>query len=249
MALNYNICKECKECIKNHIDKKGTFGVKCIPIPEELMLEDPIYPLEKMLGKDVYDLLEEKEKIEIQFSKNKLLWAKEMLGWSTYNAERKFDQFYQKLMLTCTAKLRTMRLGRRMGKSEVVIVEAIQYAETNPGKTVLIIGPFQNLIDELFDRIAKLLDSQASALSSGYDRKRQPNVIRLPNGSQIKGFTTGMNGDSIRGQSGDRIYFDEASYIPPTAFRSVLALLMDNPNVSITATSTPSAVETKFKDW
>lgn len=249
MALNYKICKECKECIKRHIHKKGEFKVKCVPLPEELLQEDPIYPLEKILGQEVYDSLTDKEKVDVQLAKNKLLWAKVMLNWSTYNEERKFDQTYQKLMLCCTAKLKTMRLGRRMGKSEVVVVDSIQYAETNPGKTVLIIGPFQNLIDELFDRIAKLLDSNNSALTGGYERKRQPNVIRLPNGSQIKGFTTGLNGDSIRGQSGDRIYFDEASYIPATAFRSVLALLMDNPNVSITATSTPSAIETKFKDW
>lgn len=250
MAIKYEICNECKECIKNHINKKGEFKVKCTPLPKELMdSENPIYPLEKMLGKEIFDSLDESDKIDIQLSKNKLMWAKEMLNWGTYNAERKFDQFYQRLMLSCTAKLKTMRLGRRMGKSEVVIVDALQYAITNPGKTVLIIGPFQNLIDEIFDRLAKMLDSPMSAFGSGYERKRQPNVIRLPNGSQIKGFTTGMNGDSIRGQSGDRIYFDEASYIPSTAFRSVLALLMDNPNVCITATSTPSAIETKFKDW
>lgn len=133
--------------------------------------------------------------------------------------------------------------------TEVVTVDSLHYAQNNPGKTVMIIGPFQNLIDEIFDRIASLLDSEQSAFSEGYDRKRQPNVIRLPNGSQIKGFTTGLNGDSIRGQSADRIYFDEAAYIPPTAFRSVMALLMDNPSVSITATSTPSALQTNFKKW
>lgn len=133
--------------------------------------------------------------------------------------------------------------------TEVVTVDALHFAQTNPGKTIMIIGPFQNLIDEIFDRIAALLDSDESAFTGGYERKRQPNVVRLPNGSQIKGFTTGLNGDSIRGQSADRIYFDEAAYIPPTAFRSVLALLMDNPSVSITATSTPSALQTNFKKW
>ncbi|MGL5963871.1 MAG: hypothetical protein ACRCZ2_05680, partial [Fusobacteriaceae bacterium] len=330
--------------------------------------------------------LEPADKVSIQLKMNKMLWAKEYLNWSVYNEERDFDQFYQREMLNCNAKLRVMRLGRRMGKcvdantlvntnkgkikvselnhkyklltydwrngkteytkkwskknngnvicymietangkrntvshnhpyliktnigddwveakklkvgdiayeiidgeiteskiafvkqvgrletfsitvypyntlilddiithnTEVVTVDALHFTQTNPGKTVMIVGPFQNLIDEIFDRIAALLDSEQSAFTGGYERKRQPNVIRLPNGSQIKGFTTGLNGDSIRGQSADRIYFDEAAYIPPTAFRSVLALLMDNPRVSITATSTPSALQTNFKKW
>lgn len=250
MPLNYEICDMCKKCIRDHIKLKKEFKVNCTPVPKELMDPDnPIYPLEKIIGLEEYNSLSYDFKTEIQLKKNKLLWAKKFLGWSTYNAERKYDQFYQREMLNCNAKLRTMRLGRRMGKTEVVTVDALHYAQTNPGKTVMIIGPFQNLIDEIFDRIAALLDSETSAFTEGYERKRQPNVIRLPNGSQIKGFTTGLNGDSIRGQSADRIYFDEAAYIPPTAFRSVMALLMDNPNVSITATSTPSAVQTNFKKW
>lgn len=250
MSLRYEISDMCKKCIKDHIKLKKEFKVSCKPVPAELMdSTNPRYPTEKIIGIENYNALNPDEKADIQLKMNKLLWAKEFLGWSTYNADREYDQFYQREMLNCNAKLRTMRLGRRMGKTEVVTVDSMHFAQTNPGKTVMIIGPFQNLIDEIFDRIAALLDSEQSAFTGGYERKRQPNVIRLPNGSQIKGFTTGLNGDSIRGQSADRIYFDEAAYIPPTAFRSVMALLMDNPKVSITATSTPSALQTKFKQW
>ncbi|MGL5315216.1 MAG: terminase large subunit domain-containing protein [Paraclostridium sp.] len=250
MALPYEVADMCRKCITSHIAKKGEFKVSCKPLPKSL--EDPnnpFYPFDKVMGVEAYNALEPEDKISMQLKVNKLLWAKEYLNWSVYNSERDFDQYYQREMLNCNAKLRTMRLGRRMGKTEVVTVDALHFAQNNPGKTVMIIGPFQNLIDEIFDRLAALLDSDESAFTGGYERKRQPNVIRLPNGSQIKGFTTGLNGDSIRGQSADRIYFDEAAYIPPTAFRAVLALLMDNPNVSITATSTPSALQTNFKKW
>ncbi|MGL5718664.1 MAG: terminase large subunit domain-containing protein [Paraclostridium sp.] len=387
MALPYEIADMCKECIKNHVSKKGEFKVSCKPIPKELNdPENPYYPIEKIIGLEKYNQLDSYDKTAIQLKMNKTLWAKEYLNWSTYNSERNFDQYYQREMLNCNAKLRVMRLGRRMGKcvdantlvntnkgkikvselnhkyklltydykngkteytkkwsksnngnvicymvetatgkkntvshnhpyliktsvgddwveaenlkagdiayeildgkvieseitfvkqigrletfsitvypyntlilddiithnTEVVTVDALHFAQNNPGKTVMVVGPFQNLIDEIFDRISSLLDNEESAFTGGYERKRQPNVIRLPNGSQIKGFTTGLNGDSIRGQSADRIYFDEAAYIPPTAFRSVLALLMDNPNVTITATSTPSALQTNFKNW
>lgn len=248
--IPYEVSDMCKKCIRKQIKVKGKFEVQCTPVPKALMDETkPFYPLDKVLDKDTYLEMSEKTKIDIQLQKNKLLWAKEFLGWGTYNVEREFNQFYQMEMLNCTAKLRAMRLGRRMGKTEVVTVDALHYALTNPGKNVLIIGPFQNLIDEIFDRISNLIDNENSAFQGQYERKRQPNEIRLANGSVIKGFTTGQNGDSIRGQSADRIYFDEAAYIPPTAFRSVMALLMDNKNVSITATSTPSAVETNFRKW
>jgi hypothetical protein len=134
--------------------------------------------------------------------------------------------------------------------SESLIIEAINYGVMHPGSNVLIIGPFQNLIDELFDRMDKILGSDKSIFSGQYSRSRRPfNKIELNNGSIIKGFTTGTDGDSIRGQSADIVFFDEAAYIPPAAFRAIMAFLIDKPGVRMMATSTPSAIETNFKKW
>jgi hypothetical protein len=250
MALPYEIADQCVSCIKEHKEQKGKFQTKCQGIPKTLMnSEKPYYPLEKVVPPEIYNTFTEGAVSEAQVKNNKLLWAKEYLNWSTYNTEREFDQWYQRLMLNCTAQKKVFRCGRRIGKTETLAVDAIHFAENNPGKNVIIVGPFQNLIDEIFDRLCKLLDDEQSAYIGGYERKRQPNILSLPNGSKISGFTTGVSGDSIRGQSAHRIYMDEAAYIPPLAFRAVLALLMENRSVSIVAASTPSALETNFKKW
>lgn len=136
-----------------------------------------------------------------------------------------------------------------MGKTESVIIEALHYALTNNNKKILFIGPFQNLIDEIFDRFEFILSSDNSIFKGKYKRKRKPNKITFENGSSITGFTTGTSGDSIRGQSADIVFFDEAAYIPELAFRTTLAFLLDNKEVRMIATSTPVAIEGNFKRW
>ena len=129
----------CKECIKKHIKNKNNFKVKCIPFAESLnSLNNPYYPLDKVLGEDKYSELSDDVKIEIQLSKNKLLWAKETLGWSTMNPERGFDQFYQREILLCTAKMKVVRCGRRMGKTEYIIIESLHTA-INENRTKILI--------------------------------------------------------------------------------------------------------------
>ena len=223
----------CKECIKKHIKNKNNFKVKCIPFAESLnSLNNPYYPLDKVLGEDKYSELSDDVKIEIQLSKNKLLWAKETLGWSTMNPERGFDQFYQREILLCTAKMKVVRCGRRMGKTEYIIIESLHTAINEPGTKILIIGPFQNLIDEIFERLQSVLSNENSIYKNKFKRKRKPNKFVFDNGSSITGFTTGNSGDSIRGQSADVVIFDEAAYIPALAFRTTLALLLDNKKVN-----------------
>lgn len=240
----------CKECIKKHIKNKNNFKVKCIPFAESLnSLNNPYYPLDKVLGEDKYSELSDDVKIEIQLSKNKLLWAKETLGWSTMNPERGFDQFYQREILLCTAKMKVVRCGRRMGKTEYIIIESLHTAINEPGTKILIIGPFQNLIDEIFERLQSVLSNENSIYKNKFKRKRKPNKFVFDNGSSITGFTTGNSGDSIRGQSADVVIFDEAAYIPALAFRTTLAFLLDNKNVRMIATSTPVAIEGNFKKW
>lgn len=250
IRIKYEISDTCKKCIKRHLKNKGEFKIKCVPFPKELdNLEKPYYPLEKIIGKENYNKLTDEAKVEIQLNKNKLFWAKETLNWSTWNEKRQFDQFYQREIFLCTAKLRVIRCGRRMGKSEVAIISAIEGAANNNKSKILFIGPFQNLIDEIFDRMESILSNEQSIYKQDYKRKRKPNKIILKNGSTITGFTTGKNGDSIRGQSADMVFFDEAAYIPPLAFRSTLSFLLDNTDVKMVATSTPIAIENNFKKW
>lgn len=115
MAINYEIADMCKQCIKNHIKKKGKFEVSCTPVPKELE-DGKLFPLEKFLNKKDLDQLTDEDKLEFQLQQNKLLWAEQFLGWTPYNPKRSFYQYYQKEILLCTAKNRVERLGRRLGK-------------------------------------------------------------------------------------------------------------------------------------
>lgn len=123
------------------------------------------------------------------------------------------------------------------------------WMNNSSNKPILIIGPFQNLIDEIFDRLESLLAGKDSIYKGKYSRKRQPAEITLSNGIKIKGFTTGTDGNSIRGQSAQAVYLDECAYIPQEAFKAIMAFKLDNPNVIFRAASTPSMIETNFKSW
>lgn len=252
-SLPYEVSDICKKCIKRHLKNKREFKVSCIPIPKELEdKENPMFPLDKVLGLETYIKLPEEIKIEMQLEKNVLLWAKECLGWTPYNADRNFYQYYQQEFLSCTAKNKVMRFGRRLGKTEVLTVELLHRGWTNPGtlKPILVVGPFQSLITEIFDRIEKLLNGKDSIYKNKFTRKKQPyEEITLNNGIKIKGFTTGTDGNSMRGQSAQAVYLDECAYIPPEAFKAVMAWKLDNPNVIFRAASTPSMLETNFKKW
>lgn len=79
-------------------------------------LENPIFPIDKLIGMDNYLKLSEESKVSLQLEKNKILWAKECLGWTPYNTKRKFFQYYQKEFLLCNAQNRVMRFGRRLRK-------------------------------------------------------------------------------------------------------------------------------------
>lgn len=249
--LPYEMADMCKECIKRQMKKKKGFEITCVPVPKTMEAENPVYPLSDVLGLKKYMELPESIKIDMQLEKNVLLWAKECLGWTPYNKDREFYQYYQKEFLLCTSRNKVMRFGRRLGKTECFTVEVLHRAfTTTSSKPILIVGPYQSLITEIFDRLEKILNNQGSIYKGKYSRKKQPfEEITLSNGIKIKGFTTGTDGNTMRGQSAQAVYLDECAYIPQEAFKAIMAWKLDNKNVIFRAASTPSMIETNFKMW
>ena len=249
-----NICIECQ---KRHLKevKKPSFDVICSGIPKKLW-EENHFPLEEIIDKETYFSLTEDEIVGLQYKYNKALWAKDCINWSTFNEKRNFEQFYQKELLLCTAKRKVGRLGRRMGKSEVLSVDALHFACNNPGKTVMILTPFQNTADELYDRMCGLLESEFSIYRANFKKKAKPNKITIfidGKKSVIKMFTTGTKsgseGASTRGQKADRIYFDETAYFTNKDIETVYALALESEDVEIIAFSTPTALKTLYRQW
>ena len=251
MKLPYEIADMCKKCISSHIKKKGKFEIQCTPVPKNMEVDgEALYPIDKIIGEEKYSRLPEDTKVTLQLTKNKLLWAKKYLGWSPYNKVRKFYQYYQREYLLCTAKNKVMRFGRRLGKTEGMVIDILHFALMNPNVKVVVVAPFLTLTTEIFNRLEMLLSGKDSVFSNDYTRKKQPSEkIKLSNGSEINGFTTATDGKSIRGQSANKVYIDEGAYIPEDAYQVLMAFKLDNKDVSFNVASTPSALETAFKKW
>ena len=124
--MSCGVADFCKKCQKSHIRSKGypvdkknntikKWPVECKGIQKDFFdsckfneetgeVEIGYYDLLEDLTEDEYNNLPPEEKIRLQYSNNPLLFAKNELGWTPYNPNRKFYQFYQKEFLLCTAK-------------------------------------------------------------------------------------------------------------------------------------------------
>ena len=140
--------------------------------------------------------------------------------------------------------------------SEVLSVDALHFACNNPGKTVMILTPFQNTADELYERMCGMLEGEFSVYKTRFKKKAKPNTITIfveGKKSVIKLFTTGTKsgseGASTRGQKADRIYFDETAYFTNKDIETVYALALESEDVEIIAFSTPTALKTLYRNW
>lgn len=134
--------------------------------------------------------------------------------------------------------------------TEGMCIDILHYACLNPNKKIVVVANSLKLITEIFDRIESILTSSTSAYKNDYKRKRSPSEkVTLWNGTVINGFTTATDGNSIRGQSADKVFIDEGAYIPEQAYQVLMAFKLDNQDVSFTVASTPSALETNFRKW
>lgn len=119
-------------------------------------------------------------------------------------------------------------------------MQILYEAVTTERCRVLVAGPRQNHVAEIFDRLNDFI-SQSELLSESVVRqsntfgkfyKSNPFELRFKNGSVVKGFTTGQDADavSIRGQSADLIVLDEIDYMLPSQVDAILAILNTNKN-------------------
>lgn len=171
---------------------------------------------------------------------------------------------YQAEILRSKALRKLVRAGRRTGKTDTLIVDAIWRAYTN-GQVVdedgatrpfvcLIITPFEDQVGTIFDRIRELIRNSPAVSASVERDTKNPQLIQFKNGSQIKGFTAGTKSGSeagkIRGQRADYIYLDEADYLSEADVNTVVAIALEDPGrIGIWASSTPSGRRQHFYRW
>lgn len=116
--------------------------------------------------------------------------------------------------------------GRQVGKSTVIAKDAGDFAAKNPNVSVLIIAAVERQAFELFQKTLWYLeDNYKSYILKGKDRPTMSKV-KLNNGSIIRCLPTGIDGRGIRGFTIDRLYADEAAFIPELVWEAITPMLL-----------------------
>jgi replicative DNA helicase len=238
---NYNkdINKMCELCIEEQIEKYGSQTIPC----------KGLLTPEVQLGTESFQLLKSSSTEENLKVYEALFNAYDFMELYCDSINKGKDKrafmgrWYQEHLLKCSATSKTVRMGRRAGKTASLAMDMIHKCLTDTGSKgtghrALLVSPFQNQTEEVIETIKKLcsvLDDNPIESS-----KSSPiHIIKFKNGSIIKGFTAGYNGDSIRGQPADSIWLDELDDMPVKAITAISGIFMDNANVLVWRSGTP----------
>lgn len=153
-------------------------------------------------------------------------------------------------MLRDKSLKKVYRCGRRTGKSEVMVIEALYNATTNRNYRVLLITPYEAQVRLLFMRLNELKNSSPLLASLISSTTKNPYKMEFKNGSCIMGFTTGASsgssGASIRGQAADLLILDECDYMADGDFDSIIMIAGERPDIRVIMSSTPTGRRGNF---
>lgn len=128
-----------------------------------------------------------------------VLWAKAFLRTNnpkTKKLEPWSARDYQEEMLRCTDTRIVYRCGRRIGKSETMIVGGLHKAFTNKNFRILYVTPYETQVNLIFMRIRELIADSPLLKAQVVKLKNSPYTVEFANGSVILGFTTGASSGS-----------------------------------------------------
>lgn len=150
------------------------------------------------------------------------------------------ERWYQSLTLSCSARNKVLRLGRRCGKTFSIVMDLIFKIATAPRPiNILVAAPLVTMIHEIekaFKTLSRALEQDDFIIRS----KATPTLeITFFNGSILQGITTSDGGKASRGKKADVIWLDEADYMDRKSIEAIEAIKLDNPNVEMFITSTP----------
>ncbi len=135
--------------------------------------------------------------------------------------------------------------GRQVGKSTVISIDAGEYAVKNPNKTIMVISAVERQALLLFEKIlSHIHDNHRQSIKTGKNKPTK-HTLRLKNGSIIHCLPTGLSGYGIRGYTIDRLYADEAAFIPEEVWAAVSPMLATT-HGDIVLLSTPHGREGYF---
>lgn len=167
--------------------------------------------------------LSQEELEQLQIIQDVVKWAYVYFGWTAY------DYQIPILKNIINDSQAVFRLGRRLGKTEMMCILILWYAFTQFNKKpvtndtedvydILIVAPFEKQIDLIFKRLQELIEA-SPAFQTSLVRNVKHN-LKLANGTNILGITagskTGNGANNTRGQRADLIIFDEVDKLLST---------------------------------
>jgi replicative DNA helicase len=269
-------CTGCiKGYIKKHALEAGQeFRIECDGIPEHflspeiaatisddeketaLSILDPVTWASKNL--DWHCIDPEGEVWKRKNPKEYYDWIEAHPGESVLGHSR-YHRPYQAVMLRCSARRKIFRIGRQSGKTETLVISMLYNMYVKPhlpedeGFNIIVITPFQAQIDLIFERMKQLIASSPLTQNSLKRTVKAPiYTLQLHNQSTVKGFTAGTksggNAESVRGQHGHMLVFDEADYLSSGDLDAALSIITNYPTATVWMSSTPSGKREKFFD-
>lgn len=227
--------KMCEICIK---DQKAKFNGQVPIICDGLRDYEEV--LKKKYGnelfKDVVSKLDKEELTELEQSFSPSGWFKAHM----LDKEKAQDRWTQNLVLGCSAKNKSLRQGRRSGKTYSIIIDLLfSIAVSHKPLNILVAAPQVTMIDEIAQTILQL--SNDLDIPGFVTSKKSSPILEITffNGSVLKGITASNDGTSARGKKADIIWIDEVDFVPTKALDAIRAIQLDNPDVRMIYTSTP----------
>ena len=136
--------------------------------------------------------------------------------------------------------------GRQSGKSTIISRDAAEFAVNNPKMSIMIIAAVERQAYLLFEKVLSYIyTNHKTFIKRGKDRPTK-SQLKLTNGSIIRCLPTGDSGYGIRGFTIDRLYADEAAFIPEDVWQAVTPMLATTGG-DIVLLSTPFGSDNYFK--
>lgn len=147
----------------------------------------------------------------------------------------------QRLFIDSPAKRKIIRAGRRGGKTVGVGIFAVE--KFLQGKRVLYAVPTSEQVDRFWTTITRALYEPIKA--GVFKKNETEHIIELPGTEQRIRAKTAWNADSLRGDYGDELIFDEFQLMNEEAWGTVGApMLLDN-NGNATFIYTPPSLRSR----
>lgn len=196
--------------------------------------------------------LEEKIKVQ-EILNDTVSWAQtfvKVFNKETGEQDPWIGRWYQVEMLRDKSFKKVYRCGRRIGKTETMIMEGLKLTFTNKHFRVLFVTPYESQVKLIFDRIVEILDESPALKQEVVRSTKNPYELKIRNGSSILGFTTGASsgsgGASVRGQKADYIFMDEVDYMTAADFDTITTIAAERTDIGICMSSTPTGQRSKF---